>query len=257
MSDAVERIVELESVSFRIGQRDLLREVCFSLDRSSLVALVGPNGAGKSTLLSLIAGDQEPTEGTVRVAGTEPRRWKAKDFARQRAVMLQEHRVGFSFSVEETVAMGRLPYPVSEGHDAAMVRQAITRTGLTRLKRQDVTTLSGGESSRSSYARVLAQAPPLILLDEPTAALDLQHQESVMRSSREHADDGHCVVAVLHDLNLASRYADRVIVIADGRITADGPPETVLTVELIEEVYGQKVCLLRHPASQALVIVPA
>ena len=155
--------------------------------------------------------------------------------------------VRFSYSVEEIVELARLSHETSPDEDAQIITDSLDRAEVEHLRLRDVQTLSGGEMSRAGFARVLAQTTPVLLLDEPTAALDLRHQELVLRNARQLRDFGACVVIVLHDLNLAAAYSDRVIMMADGRIVADGTPEEVFTSERIEEVYRQPVVVTSHP----------
>lgn len=258
MSTAAETpTVTAWEVTYRVGSATLVSGASFSLQPGTLTALVGPNGAGKSTMLSLLAGDMDPTEGQVLIGDAEATSWPARRLAQQRAVMLQQHSAHFGFSVTETVAMGRLPHEVDRERDDQLVEEAIRESDLDGLRRRDVTTLSGGESARVAFARSAAQTTPILLLDEPTAALDLRHQEVLLQAARRRRAEGAAVVVVLHDLNLAGRYADRVLVFSQSRLVADGTPEEVLTPERIQEVYGQRVHLLRHPETGAPVLVPA
>lgn len=247
--------VHAREVGYRIGEHHLLRRADLDLRPGSVVALVGPNGAGKSTLLGLIAGDLVPTSGTLLVGGRSPEEWKAADLARHRSVMVQQHQVRFAFSVSEIVQMGRIPHAPSP-RDDSIVERALRAADLEHLSERDMTTLSGGELARTVYARVLAQTTPLMLLDEPTAALDLRHQEAVMRTASEVASAGGCVLVVLHDLNLAARYAHRIAMFDRGVLVADGTPRDVLTAERIGAVYGQEVRVLRHPVSGSPLVVP-
>ena len=160
--------------------------------------------------------------------------------------MPQEHGVRFAFSVEEVVAMGRLPHPPDPRVDDAQVEAAIDAAELQALRLREVQQLSGGESARTTFARVLAQDTPLLLLDEPTAALDLRHQERTLRSVRACAEAGACVIVVLHDLNLAAGYADRIVLLEQGRVAADGTLQ-VLTEDNLQRVYQQDVVVLEHP----------
>lgn len=249
-------VVEVEDAGYAAGGRHLLKEVAFTLEAGTLTAFVGPNGAGKSTMLGLLAGDLEPGEGAVRIGGRAPTAWPARALARERSVMLQRYGASFGFSVAEVVAMGRLPHDADDPLDRGIVAEAMAESDLTALRRRDVTTLSGGEHARVAFAKTAAQTTPVILLDEPTASLDLRHQEDLLRSARSRRDDGATVVAVLHDLNLASRYADRVLVFSNGRLVADGASAEVLTPERVEAVYGQRVHSLPHPETGAPVLVP-
>lgn len=250
-----QEIVHCAGVGVQVPGAWLVREVNCTLSTGSLTALVGPNGAGKSTLLSVLAGDRRPDAGQVRVAGRSPADWPSRPLARVRAVMRQSQQLVFAFSVGEVAAMGRMPHPEDPELDRRIVGEALAAADVAHLADRDVTTLSGGEAARAAFARTLAQTTPLVLLDEPTAALDLRHQEAVLGVAAALRDAGCCVVVVLHDLKLAARYADRVLVFDAGRLVADGAPRQVLTAELIERVYRQPVQVLRQPGTDLPLIV--
>lgn len=247
--------VDVDGVGFARSGRRLLDGISLHAGPGDLIALVGPNGAGKSTLLRVLSGDLTADSGSVSVGGHDAATWKPQDAARHRAVMSQNHAVSFSFTVQEVVEMGRVPHPVSD-EDAAIVEDSLHRSEIEALHDRDVTTLSGGELARTVFARVLTQTPGVVFLDEPTAPLDLRHQEVVMRTLSELASRGCCVIVVLHDLNLASRYATRVSMFRNGRIVVDDTPERVFTADRIREVYGQEVRILRHPDSGDPMVVP-
>lgn len=247
--------LQVHGVGYRIGAATLLSDVGFEAASGELLALVGPNGAGKSTMLSLLAGDLAPTEGRIHLFDRSPQDWSALELARRRSVMTQHHSQAFSFTVEEMVRMGRAPYPVSE-RDPGIVRSALAATDVLHLGTRDVTTLSGGEMARTVFARVLTQQARIVLLDEPTAALDLKHQEALLQQARALADAGACVVVVLHDLSLAARYCDAIAMFSRGHLVAMGAPGTVLTAPRITEVYGQNVEIIAHPRSGRPLVIP-
>lgn len=248
-------LLELCEAGVRRGNRWVLDAVDLCLRAGTLTALVGPNGAGKSTLLALLAGDTVPDSGKALLQGRALADWPVRELALQRAVMAQDHAVRFAFSVREVVAMGRLPHPPQPASDALIVDAALDEVDVAALSGRDVQTLSGGEAARTSLARALVQCTPVLLLDEPTAALDLRHQERTLHTARELARQGRCVVVVLHDLNLASAYADRIVMLCDGRIAADGAPRKVLTRALIAQVYGQPVQVIEHPTRGVPLVV--
>ncbi|KHL14563.1 iron complex transport system ATP-binding protein [Mumia flava] len=233
-------------------------EVDLDVRAGEMLALVGPNGAGKSTLLGVLAGDVDLTAGRVLLDGEPITLRRSGELSRRRSVLLQEHRLSFPFTVVEVVAMGRAPWYGRDEEDAdeAVVADAMRRTDVEHLARRRFPTLSGGEKARTSFARTIAQETPIVLLDEPTAALDIAHQEALLSEARRLADTGHAVVAVLHDLSLAAAYADRVCVLADGRVRADGPPADVLRADLIEDVYGYPVDVFVHPRTGDLLVTP-
>jgi iron complex transport system ATP-binding protein len=234
----------------------VLDGVDLDIRAGELIALVGPNGAGKSTLLGVLSGDLDPTTGRVVLDERELRAWSARDLARHRAVQLQKQGLAFGFRVREVVEMGRSPWRRTdrEDDDERVVAESMERADVTDLGERLFPTLSGGEQARTSFARLLAQQTPILMLDEPTAALDIRHQESLLAVAREAAVAGAAVIVVLHDLSLAAAYADRVCVLSHGRVRADGPPSAVLTGELLTEVYAHPVDVIEHDGN--LVVVP-
>ncbi|MCR6031351.1 heme ABC transporter ATP-binding protein [Nocardioides sp. zg-579] len=248
--------ISARGVGVSVEGHRILEGVDVDVRPGELLALVGPNGAGKSTLLGVLAGDTAPTTGTVELAGRELRRHPARELARLRAVQLQKQGLAFGFRVEDVVRMGRSPWhrtPAEDDDDRA-VAEAMAAAEVTALAQRLFPTLSGGEQARTSFARLLAQSAPVLMLDEPTAALDIRHQEAVLDVLRRTVRAGAAVVVVLHDLSLAAAYADRVCVLADGRVRADGPPAEVLTGALLSEVYGHPVDVVEHAGH--LVVVP-
>ncbi|RMI13997.1 heme ABC transporter ATP-binding protein [Cellulomonas triticagri] len=250
--------IVLRGVGFDVDGVTLLDGVDLDVEPGSLLAVVGPNGAGKSTLLGLLAGDLRPTRGTVTSAGTAIEDVPVADLARRRAVLLQEHRLSFPFSVAEVVRMGRSPWrgTAAEDDDDRHVTEAAAAADVLHLADRRFPTLSGGEKARTAYARARAQATPVLLLDEPTAALDIRHQEMVLAQARDLARAGHAVVAVLHDLSLAAAYADRVLLLGEGRARALGTPAEVLRADLLGEVYRHRVEVLTHPRTGDLIVLP-
>ncbi|MEU4655899.1 heme ABC transporter ATP-binding protein [Streptomyces sp. NPDC023723] len=251
-------LAEAEAVRVRLGGRPVLDGVDVTVRAGQLLALVGPNGAGKSTLLAALAADLPATGGVVRMHGRPVSAWSPAELALRRAVLPQSAALSFPFPVAEVVRMGRAPYagtPAAD-QDDAVVAEAMARTEVSAFAGRPFAALSGGERARVALARVLAQRTPLLLLDEPTAALDLRHQELVLRLCRERARAGDAVVVVLHDLGLAAAYADRVAVLRAGRLAADGPPAEVFRDDLLSEVYDQPVEVLPHPRTGAVLVTP-
>lgn len=249
--------ISATSVGVEIDGTTILSGVTLDVAAGELLALVGPNGAGKSTLLGVLSGDHKPSHGEVLLSDAPIRGIRHADLARMRSVLTQENQVSFPFRVSEVVAMGRSPWAREpEGRDdVSVVAESMTAADVAHLAGRRYTSLSGGEKARVSLARVLAQSTPIVFLDEPTAALDLKHQEDVMSLARSLADAGSTVIVVLHDLSLASAYADRMAIIAGGELEAIGTPLEVLTEERIERVYGLKVNL--HLVDGRPVVVPA
>ncbi|TQO19707.1 iron complex transport system ATP-binding protein [Rhodoglobus vestalii] len=249
-------MISARNVGVRLDSRDILNGVSLDVQRGEVLALVGPNGAGKSILLSVLSGDRKPDSGSVTLDGRDVGSIRHWELARLRAVLTQENSVSFPFRVSEVVAMGRSPWARSgeSRDDVAVVNAALEATDVAHLSARRYTALSGGEKARVSLARVLAQATPVVFLDEPTAALDLRHQEDVMRVARAMADDNRAVVIVLHDLSLAGAYSDRLALVAHGALDAIGTPAEVLTAERVERVYGLPVDL--HDVAGHPVVVP-
>ncbi|MGE0227836.1 MAG: heme ABC transporter ATP-binding protein [Dehalococcoidia bacterium] len=253
-------LLEAAAVTFRVGRQVLVDSASLSLRCGEVLALVGPNGAGKSTLMHLLSGDLTPTAGEVRYDGRSIRAHSADSLALLRAVLPQRTLLQFAFTAEQVVLMGRSPHVTRRGHETAEDRAtaiaAMERTDTTRLGPRSFPTLSGGESSRVSLARVLAQQTPVVLLDEPTASLDVRHQEAVMQTAASLAAEGCGVLAVLHDLNLAAAYATTVAVMHAGRVAACGRPDVVLREDLLSEVFEHRVRVLTDPDRACPLIVP-
>ncbi|MYV57694.1 heme ABC transporter ATP-binding protein [Streptomyces sp. SID3212] len=251
-------VAEARALHVSRGGRDVLTGIDLTSRAGEVLALVGPNGAGKSTLLAALAADLAPAAGEVRIHGRDARAWSAPELALRRSVLPQTAVLAFPFTVEEVVRMGRAPWSgtARADEDDAVVAEAMAATEVTPFAGRVVSTLSGGERARVALARVLAQRTPLLLLDEPTAALDLRHQELVLRVCRARATAGDAVVIVLHDLGLAAAYADRAAVLHDGRMAAEGPPDQVFEETLLTHVYRQPVEVLPHPHTGIPLILP-
>ncbi|MFK0098634.1 heme ABC transporter ATP-binding protein [Streptomyces sp. NPDC091040] len=249
---------EVTGLRVRLGGRQVLDSIDLTAYAGEVLALVGPNGAGKSTLLAALAADLPAESGAVRIDGRPVTDWSAPELALRRAVLPQTAALAFPFPVEEVVRMGRAPWAGTDraDEDDPAVAEAMAATEVTGFAGRPFSALSGGERARVALARVLAQRAPLLLLDEPTAALDLRHQELVLRICRERAAAGDAVVVVLHDLGLAAAYADRAAVLHEGRIAVAGPPGEVFSGELLGRVYRQPVEVFPHPRTGVPLVVP-
>ncbi|WP_372491481.1 heme ABC transporter ATP-binding protein [Microbacterium aoyamense] len=236
----------------------ILSDASITVLAGELHALVGPNGAGKSTLFGVLAGDVAATSGEALLDGIPIGDHPARELARRRSVLLQQNAVSFPFTVAQVVEMGRAPWARTpeEDRDDDVIRKAMEETDVAALAHRTLPSLSGGERARVALARVLAQDTSILLLDEPTAALDLKHQEDVLAIARRRAHDGVAVAVVLHDLNAALASADRVTLLSAGRVVATGAPRDVLTADRIEEVYGQPVDVFAHPVTGIPLVVP-
>ncbi|MCR2808215.1 MULTISPECIES: heme ABC transporter ATP-binding protein [unclassified Microbacterium] len=248
----------LRGVGYRIGDAVILEDVTLEIGYGRLLALVGPNGAGKSSLLGVLTGDLRPTAGRVSLDDRALAEWNPRRLSRSRAVLTQSNHVAFAFTALQVVEMGRAPWSGTErqGDDAAIIARSLAQADVAHLASRSYPSLSGGEKARVSLARVLAQDTGIVLLDEPTAALDLRHQEDVLRIARALARAGRAVVVVLHDLSLAGAYADDVAVIDRGRIVAHGSPDAVLTEARITDVYDTPVRVLRDPDTGRPIVLP-
>ncbi len=250
----------LSNVTYRTGGRTLLQEVSLEVKAGEVLGLVGPNGAGKTTLLKLASRALEPNAGTVRLDGTPVTRFSRLELSRRLAVLPQGGLLPEDFRVYDLVMMGRTPHlgflaPERE-EDRERVRQVLLRCELWALRERPALELSGGERQRVLLARALAQEPRYLLLDEPTNHLDLRYQLESLRLVRQAAARGLGVLAVLHDLNLAARACDRLIVLEAGQVVAEGRPAEVLTQALIRRVYGTEVGLWLEPESGLPLVAP-
>jgi iron complex transport system ATP-binding protein len=236
-------VIRSERLTVVLDGRRVLDDVSLDVVPGEVLALVGPNGAGKSTLLSVLSGERVPTSGQVIVDDRDVRSFSPLELARRRSVLTQDNALSFSFRVIDVITMGRAPWTRTDeiARDAEAITSAASRADVTHLAGRRFTELSGGERARVSLARVLAQDTPIVFLDEPTAALDLRHQEDVLRIARELALAGRAVVVVVHDLSLAGAVADRVALLSAGRLVAVGAPSVVLTADAISAVYGLAV----------------
>lgn len=230
----------------------ILDGVDFTIAQGEMIALLGPNGAGKSTLLRCISKTLEPTKGTVFLNGTELSGLSATDIARQMAVVPQDTGVDFDFTVEEIVRMGRYPYLQrfrKDGlNDEQIVCSAMKKTGILPLRHRSAVSLSGGERQRMVFARALCQEPKILLLDEPTANLDIGYQWELLKTAAElNREQGMTVIAAIHDLNLATLFFRRFILLSEGKVLTFGTAEEVLTEKNILASYGVATAVFRHP----------
>jgi iron complex transport system ATP-binding protein len=251
---SVEPILALSGVSVAFGSRAILNGVDLSLAAGERIALVGPNGAGKSTLLRTMAGSLKPGSGSVRLCGDELETIGRKALARSIAVVPELAQLPFAMTVEEVVALGRLPHepPLtgSRVSDELAIDAAIERVGAGHLRGRDARALSLGERQLVFVAVAVAQSAPILVLDEPTAHLDIRHQVDVMELLVDlNERDGTTIVAVLHDLTLAAHFFPRVVVMDGGRIVADGDPSTALAPDAIRAVFGVDPALVHLPVT--------
>lgn len=251
--------LEARDVTVRIGRHTLVDRVSLRVERGAFLAVVGPNGAGKSTLAAVLSGERRPDEGLALIDGVPVTSLSRRELARRRAVLPQSSRVMFPFRTEQVVMMGRYPR-LPRGHlpgpdDRVAVTAALHTTDTAHLVGRSVPTLSGGEQARVSLARVLVQDAPCVILDEPSASLDLRHQQQVVGLCLALAAEDRTVVAIVHDLNQAAA-AHRVAVLEAGRLVALGAPAEVLTSDTVSQVFGVTARIATHPDDGRPVILP-
>jgi iron complex transport system ATP-binding protein len=254
-------LLSLEAVTAGYGRRTVLRSLSLALDEGERVALVGPNGAGKTTLLRVAGGVLRPASGRVVAQGRDLAATPPRQAALAVSGVAQDEPAEFAFTVRESVALGRVarlrPWTAAAEEDRAAVEDALGRLDLREVADRPVPTLSGGERRRVALARCLAQDARVLLLDEPTAHLDLGHEVALLSLLRSLARErGKAVLAALHDLNLASLFADRVVLLVAGSVVAQGPPSEVLTAERVEAALGARAAVLAHPTAGVPVVLP-
>ncbi len=254
-------MLALEDATVRVGSATLLDGLSLAVAPGEVVAVVGPNGAGKTTSLRLLAGEAAPTTGRALLDGRPLATHAADALARRRAVLPQASALAFGFSALDVVLLGRTPHRATRREDRQSAARAMDRAGVLGLAARRYPTLSGGEKQRVHLARALAQldgtdGERYLLLDEPTSALDLAHQHAVLRVARREAASGVGVLAVLHDLNLAAQYADRIAVLAAGKLVAVGTAEHVLTPSVVRCAFGISVVVTQNPCAACPLVVP-
>ncbi len=249
-------MIRAENLVVRRGQRTILQDLSLHAEAGHVTAIVGANGAGKSTLMRTLAGDLKPTSGEVYLGKTRISERESKHLATKRAVVSQATSLRFGFRVKDVVELGRIPHQAVRGSatsESKIISECLETAGVAHLGNRLFPSLSGGEKQRVQLARALAQiwSTPnherVLLLDEPTSALDLRHQQSTLALARQLADDGCTVVVVLHDLNLAARYADICALLHDGDILAEGSPADVFTPEHLARAFQVHTTILEHP----------
>lgn len=242
-------MINAQKVGFTVGNMMIVAPVDLEIAEANFTVLLGPNGAGKSTLIKLLSGDIDDGQGRVFYGGQDILKLNLKKLASMRVVLPQHSNLSFNFTTREVVEIGNI-----HGNNDELVSQAIEDVGLTELEHLHYTLLSGGQKQRCHLARVLVQAranllegfSPIIFLDEPTSSLDMAHQHWVMKIGHMLSRQGLCVVAVLHDLNLAASYADRVIMMKKGKIIYDGKPKQTFTDQNVTEIYNHKIEIIER-----------
>ena len=254
-------LLEAERLSFAYGPRAVLSEVDLAVAPGELVGVIGPNGGGKTTLVRLLSGVLAPRAGSVRFKGAALGAYRRRELARRLAVVPQDPTLEFPFTALEVVLMGRAPHLPALGfpraHDLAVARAAMARLDVAGLEDRPLDRLSGGERQRVLLARAVTQEPEVLLLDEPTTHLDLRHQAGIYDIVAElRRTRGIAVVSVLHDLNLAALYCDRLVLLAGGRVVCEGRPAAVLTPEVLRTAYATEVYVGTNALTGGPIVLP-
>lgn len=248
------------AVGYPGSGRLALDGVSMEVPDGRLYAVLGPNGSGKSTLMKAVLGVVPLRSGEIRVDGRPLASWSRREMARAVGVVAQSESVAFPLTVRELVGMGRYPHLGPLGGEGPRDREAVDRAleqcDVAELARRDVTTLSGGELQRVRIARALAQEPRALVLDEPTSSLDIRHAMAILELLRGWADDGMTILVVTHGLDLAARFADRILLLSSGRVAAQGRPEEVLTGPVLESVYRWPIAVAPDPSTGSPRVTP-
>lgn len=250
------------ALNYKIGKHYLIRDVSFQIRPGELLAILGANGAGKSTLINMLSGERKPTSGEILLFNKKLGDYSPQDLSKKRTILQQQHRVHLSFSVKEILLMGRYPHFKyrPDKKDLTVVEEAMEVCGIGHLLDRSYLSLSGGEQQRVQFARVLCQIwdqpESLLLMDEPVAALDPQYQQQTMAIARAFSQKGFMVIAILHEINLAAQYADRILMLKGGRKWLDGTPTEVLTPTHIYSIFNTAVDVMVNARTLKPLIVP-
>lgn len=251
-------MIVVKNLSKNYETREVLKKLNFSVKSGEILGIIGPNGCGKSTLMKLLSGAEPPTEGTIEINGKSIRKYKPKELARKLAVLQQEALPQVGFTVREIIEMGRYPYQnwmgeevIDRHHQYDIVDETIKKLDLKQLEDESIDNLSGGERQRVALGKVMAQEPTILMLDEPTTFLDIGFQLQMMEIVKGwQRECSLTVVVILHDLNIASLYCNRIMIMKDGKIEKIGLPTSVIQEELIETVYHTRPFVISHPSQK-------
>lgn len=254
-------LLKIDNLKFGYGKELVLDGITFDVKRGEFLSIIGPNGSGKSTLLKTLNSLYTPNEGKISIEGNNINKFKKKDLAKRMALVLQDSNIDYGFTVEDIVLMGRHPhkgrFERENSDDYKIVDESLEMTGTLDLKYRLVTEISGGERQRVMIAKALAQKPSLILLDEPTSHLDINHQLEILKLLKKmNRDKGTTIVLVIHDINLGIRYSDRVIMLNEGKVIEIGDSEKVITKDNIKLAYDVNVAIERNQHTDSLYITP-
>ncbi len=253
-------LLECKNVSFSYNEIKILRDVSFSLNPKEFIGIIGPNGAGKSTLLRIMARIIKPDSGEVIIKNRPLESYSFRDYARLSAMVQQDTSITFPYRVDSFILMGRHPYlnslQIEGSEDYAILDDLLDQFDISMFRDRVMTELSGGEKQRVIIAGALAQQPEILLLDEPTTALDLEHQLQIYKLIRRQIKGELSVVAVTHDINLAAEYCSRLILLHNGRIVRQGAPEDVITRENLRDFYNVEAEIINHPVRNVPFVIP-
>ena len=255
------QILDIRNISLNFRDKSILSDVSFSVHAGEFFVIIGPNGAGKTSLLKVLSGLQKSQHGSITIKDKNISKYKRRNLSQIMAIVPQQIEVGFPFTVSETVVMGRTPHlgilGMEGANDFHIAEEAMKFTEVSHLAERKLFQLSGGELQRVIIARAICQQPEIILLDEPTTALDPSHQLKIMDLMEKfRQEQGTTIVMVSHDLNLASMYGDRLLLLKEGRVVETGAPKSVLHKELLEESYGCRMMVDESPLGQAARVTP-
>jgi len=257
-------MLDIQSVHFSIGSKKILQDISVQFHPGEFNMILGPNGSGKSSLMKLFSGEKESYQGKISYDGIPLQQRKWKELAMRRAVMSQQPDLHFPLTVEEVVMMGRYPhFSFAPGKkDIQICTDVLRQMKLDDFAGRNYLTLSGGEKQRVQFARVLAQIwePPAsgnryLFLDEPLNSLDINYQQEFLQTARELLGEKTVLIAVMHDVNLAAQYGDRLFFLLEGRLVAQGPPSAILNATLIEDIFRVKVAVIENPLTKIPVMI--
>ncbi|MCF6093668.1 heme ABC transporter ATP-binding protein [Microaerobacter geothermalis] len=254
-------MIEVKQLTYSIHQKVIIQDISFCLRKGESLAVVGPNGSGKTTLLKAITGILQQVNGEIYIDGISVTKWNRKKLATKMAVLVQEGIPATSFTVEEVVRMGRYPhrgrFTLESAHDKEMIKRVMKAVDIETLKDKPIYKLSGGERQRVAFAKAMVQEPSILLLDEPTTFLDIGYQTKVLDLVKQWQKDcGLTILMILHDLNLAAQYGDRMMLIHEGKVKKLGSSDAVMNADLLEMVYGIRPLIIKHPKLGISQILP-
>ncbi len=259
-------MINVENISFTVGSHPILKAISLEAGRGEFIGILGPNGAGKSTLLKMMSGELVPTHGKVEWLSKNIEKWKVNELAKSRAVLNQKSHLSAPLKNHEVVMMGRYPHfkHQPQTSDYSIVDTALEKTGTSSIKNHSYMVCSGGEQQRLHVARVWSQlygeptvSPKLFLLDEPLNNLDINHQHNIMQLAKDFAEAGNVVIAVMHDINLAAMYMNRLVFLKNGELVADGKPNETVDSQLLQSIYDYPMVVMDHPHLDCKITVQA